>query len=71
MGVAMKSTEPGYVNRNGQTVVKATGLAGNDHLQYVYVLKCGRCSHQYGAKGSDIFQRKCPRCQGGAPGLPY
>ena len=20
--------------------------------------------------GSDIFQRRCPRCQGGMPGLP-
>ncbi len=69
----MKSTEVGYVNRNGQTVIQATGLLGNDHMQRIYVLRCGTeaCGHQYGANGSDIFQRKCPKCQGGAPGLPF
>jgi hypothetical protein len=64
------TTEPGYRNRNGQVVIRATHLAGTDHYQYVYVLQCGNCSHEYGANGSDIFQRKCPNCQGGAPGLP-
>jgi len=67
----MKSTEVGYVNRNNQIVVRATTLPGNDHLQYTYVLRCGNCRHEYGANGSDIFQRKCPDCQGGAVGLPY
>jgi len=64
------TTQPGYVNRNRQTVVRATGLPGNDHLQRIYVLKCGDCGAEYGANGSDIFQRKCPSCQGGADGLP-
>jgi hypothetical protein len=27
------------------------------------------CGHKYGSNGSDNFQRKCPSCQGGAPGL--
>jgi hypothetical protein len=63
------TTEPGYRNRNGQVVIRATHLAGTDHYQYVYVLRCGDCGHEYGANGSDIFQRKCPNCQGGAPGL--
>ena len=67
----MKTTDVGYVNRNQQKVVRATGLAGNDHMQYIYVLRCGHCSNEYGANGSDIFQRKCPRCQGGAPGLTF
>ena len=67
------TTEPGYVNRNGQRVVRATGLPGNDHLQRIYVLRCGQdvCGNEYGANGSDIFQRRCPSCQGGAPGLAY
>ena len=67
------TTHPGYVNRNGQQVVRPTGLAGNDHLQYVYVMRCTQpgCGHQYGANGSDIFERRCPRCQGGAPGLGF
>ena len=65
-----RTTAPGYHNRNGQTVVRSTGLAGTDHGQSVYVLQC-RCRHEYGANGSDIFQRHCPACQGGKPGLVY
>ncbi len=65
------TTRPGYENSNGQIVVRATGLPGTDHGQYIYVLRCRRCGHEYGANGSDIFQRRCPACQGGAPGLPF
>jgi hypothetical protein len=67
------TTELGYRNRNDQVVTRATGLPGNDHNQYIYMLRCDRdgCGHEYGANGSDIFQRKCPRCQHGRPGLPY
>ena len=65
------TTQPGYINRNGQGVVRPTGLAGNDHLQKVYVLRCGDCGATYGANGSDIHLRRCPKCQGGAPGLSY
>ncbi len=64
-----KTTEPGYVNRNRQTVVRATDLPGNDHNQRIYELRCGNCGHVYGANGSDIFQRLCPRCQDGRQGL--
>jgi hypothetical protein len=66
-----QTTTPGFRNRNGQVVVRATGLPGNDHLQRIYVLHCANCACEYGANGSDIFQRKCPKCGGGAPGLPY
>ncbi len=66
-----KTTAPGYKNRNGQVVERATGLSGNDHRQYIYVLCCGMCGHKYGANGSDIFQRRCPTCGGGRPGLEY
>jgi hypothetical protein len=34
---------------------------------FVLIVGCGR---EYGANGSDIFQRKCPNCQGGTSGLP-
>jgi hypothetical protein len=63
------TTQVGYTNRNRQTVLRATGLPGTDHLQYIYVLRCGDCGHEYGANGSDTHQRKCPECQGGLPGL--
>jgi hypothetical protein len=63
------TTAPGYVNRKQQEVLRNTGLPGSDHCQVIYVLRCGACGHEYGANGSDIFERKCPQCQGGAPGL--
>ena len=66
-----KTTEPGYENRNGQIVVGKTDLPGNDHHRYIYVLECGRCGCRYGANGSDIWQRLCPNCGGGRPGLDY
>jgi hypothetical protein len=64
-----KSTKSGYVNRNGQVVIRNTGLPGTDHMQMVYQLGCSACGHVYGANGSDIHLRLCPKCQGGAPGL--
>jgi len=63
------TTSPGYTNRNRQRVIRATGLPGTDHGQTVYVLHCEDCATEYGANGSDIFQRLCPSCQGGKPGL--
>ena len=60
--------QTGYVNRNEQEVVLATGFPDTDHGQSVYVLRGGRCGHEYGSNGSDNFQRKCPECQDGAPG---
>jgi Zn finger protein HypA/HybF involved in hydrogenase expression len=68
--MADKTTLPGYQNRNRQVVLRGTDLSGTDHLQKVYVLRCGDCGKEYGANGSDIHQRKCPHCQGGQPGLP-
>jgi PHP family Zn ribbon phosphoesterase len=63
------TTKPGYVNKNGQVVIYDTGKFGTDHLQYVYKLGCSRCGEIYGANGADIFERKCPKCGGGEPGL--
>lgn len=63
------STQPGFTNKNGQTVAGAAGLPGTDHGQSIYALRCGHCAEEYGANGSDIWFRKCPKCQGGRPGL--
>jgi len=68
---SLGTTRIGFTNRNQQTVVRRTNLAGTDHMQYIYVLSCGRCGNQYGANGSDIHLRMCPNCQGGRPGLDY
>lgn len=70
MAASKGTTEIGYVNRNRQVVVRKTDLPGNDHNQVVYVLRCGVCDHEYGANGSDIFQRRCPKHDSGAKGLP-
>ena len=65
------STELGYVNRNQQVNLGSRGLPGTDHNQVSYCLRCGKCGAEYGANGTDIFQRRCPRCQGGRPGIPF
>ena len=63
------TTNSGYRNPNDQVVVRPTGLTGTDHNQYVYHLRCEKCGAEYGANGSDIHLRRCPRCDGGRPGL--
>lgn len=64
------TTENGYENRNRQVVMRDTGMPGTDHNQRIYHLRCLNCGHEYGANGADIFERKCPDCGGGKPGLP-
>jgi hypothetical protein len=71
MKASRGTTEVGFTNRNGQTVLRKTGLPGNDHNQIVYVLRCGDCGNEYGVNGSDIFQRRCPAHDGGQAGLAY
>ena len=65
------TTTPGFRNKNNQVVLRGTNLPGNDYNQRIYVLECGKCHHQYGANGSDIWLRKCPRCSDGRPGLDF
>lgn len=69
--IKARTTQPGYINRNNQEVLRKTNLPGNDHNQVVYVIQCLNCGERYGANGSDIFQRRCPACARGRPGLPF
>jgi hypothetical protein len=63
------TTTPGYTNENGQRVIRDTGFASESFPgQRVYQLRCGRCANDYGANGTDVFKRLCPKCQGGAKG---
>ncbi len=62
-----KTTAKGYINRNNQKNLGCTYEKGSDHGQYFYILECQHCRKQYKSNGSDIFQRKCPACQGGRP----
>ena len=64
------TTETGYVNPNGQVVIRDTGAPGTDKFQRIYQMACSKCGHNYGANGSDCHLRLCPKCQGGAEGLP-
>jgi hypothetical protein len=63
------TTKTGYVNPNGQVTIRDTGKPGTDKYQRIYQLACSKCGHNYGANGSDIHERSCPKCQGGSPGL--
>jgi hypothetical protein len=67
------TTTIGYINRNNQKVHGTRGIGGTDHVAYSYKLECLEpdCGHEYGANGTDIFQRKCPQCQGGNDGIKY
>ncbi len=60
------TTDMGYLNKNNQRNMGKTEERGTDYMQYLYKMKCEHCTHEYFANGSDIFQKKCPACQGGA-----
>ena len=63
------TTTPGFVNQNGQMVVRDTGFGSETFPgQRVYQLRCGKCAIEYGSNGTDVFKRLCPKCQGGAVG---
>jgi hypothetical protein len=65
------SVQIGEVNRNGQRCCGHRGTSGTDHGQFAYKVECSYCGHVYGANGSDMHERLCPECQGGAPGIPF
>ena len=62
-----KYTEAGTINRNNQRNNGKTNMPGTDNEQWFHEMECLNCGHKYYANGSDIFQRKCPKCQGGRP----
>lgn len=68
-----ETTKIGYLNRHHQLCTGHRGKPGTDHLQFAYRIACmhAACGAVYGANGADIFQRRCPNCQQGAPGLEY
>ena len=66
-----ETTKIGYENRNGQRCLGHRGVQGTDHNQKAYKMECLHCGHIYGANGSDVFQRRCPNCQGGEAGIPF
>ena len=67
------TTRIGFVNRNSQLCTGHRGTLGTAHGQFAYRLMCLAvdCGHLYGVNGTDVFQRRCPKCQGGDPAIPY
>jgi hypothetical protein len=63
-------TSIGYRNREGQQVIRKTEREGTVPGQRVFILHCTVCDHEYGVDGCDIYDRLCPKCQDGPPGLP-
>ncbi len=61
----MKSTDMGYVNKNNQMNLGCTDRPGTDYNQKLYAMKCLDCGFKYFANGTDIWLRKCPKCQKG------
>jgi hypothetical protein len=66
--MATSEAKEGYVNRNNQRLAAKTDRPGTDP-NHVWHLQCESCGLQYGAKELDFLLRKCPGCQGGAPGV--
>lgn len=62
-----RTTDIGYINKNNQKNLEKTNEPGTDHGQWFYRMECQKCGHKYKANGADIWQRKCPNCQGGKP----
>lgn len=59
----------GDLNRNGQQVVKKTSSKGTSGRAYAWWLRCTHCGCEYLANSTEAFQRKCPQCQKGRPGI--
>lgn len=66
------STRDGFENENSQVNLGRTDppRLGSDFSAYVHVMHCLRCGRNYGSNSTNIWNRACPYCQGGKPGLP-
>jgi len=62
-------TTIGFRNRDGQQVIGKTEREGSAPGQRVFILHCTVCDHEYGTDGCDIYDRLCPKCQDGPPGI--
>lgn len=61
--------KPGDKNSNRQQLLRITEAKGTDFNARVWVLKCLNCGAVYGCNSTDAWERKCPNCQSGRPGL--
>ena len=67
--------KPGSLNRHQQLLIAQTAWQGSDERHSIWIVQCMAprdevpCGHMYGIDATEFFQRKCPACQGGPPGL--
>ena len=55
----------GSVNKNKQEVLGGCGESDNHPFAWLYDMLCRKCKFMYKANGCDVWQKKCPNCQGG------
>jgi hypothetical protein len=68
--------EVGEINKKEQKLLDKTNKPGNLKNAHLWIVRCmkikngERCDHIYGANGEDFWERRCPRCDNGAKGIP-
>lgn len=61
----------GEKNRRGQVLIQKTEMPSTTHdYARIWRMRCSMCGHEYGSNSCDAHIRRCPRCDGGAPGEP-
>lgn len=53
------------INKNNQEMLRRTEAKDSEANSHIWILKCRRCNYIYGSNSSSIWDRKCPKCQGG------
>jgi hypothetical protein len=66
-----KTTIIDFVNNNCQKCHGTLFVEGNDFNAWAYRIECLHCGYVYGANGGDVWERHCPKCQNGKPGIDY
>lgn len=64
------TTELGYINKNNQRNNGKTNIPGTDYGQWFYDMECLECGHKYHANGTNIYEKRCPNCQGSSETKP-
>jgi hypothetical protein len=65
------TVKKGKINTNHQRCCGTLDVPGTVENAFAYKMECTLCGFVYGANRGDVLERKCPNCQGGAPGIRY
>ena len=61
----------GAINKNEQLCLGTRKISGNDHNADAHAMLCQKCNTLYGANSTDVYERLCPACQNGQPGIDF